>query len=437
MTISSLFFACLFFLVSSVHVVSGLSPPFVLKTGFSKVVGGEKHIFSRLGPLRMGLNFSPDRLRDLKTLDNALYSLYDYTYKQLPAKVTEQMLTDHYASCATEFLNAKKLRQVGKATTDEAIKSVIREAYSRKTTLIAELGSAEAANIAAATAQIAAAVISFCPGVNLGVEATALALYATATGLEFAAQDYEKNVIGYISNMGTHVTEQKGMDVISKWHSAVSTNGAFYPLLQLGLTHEAQRAIMQAIPTGIQKLKLGSVDADGYKAYIKKIGGFIYNNTEIVEQYERLMASIDNSTTPEEFKEAHAQINKTLPEVAINSIDGMLDFMTASLVIKDGVKLYKARKIVNDEVGHDYLNVDGELMEGTAEAEAGFFKESYGKGEAISGLAAVAVLVMTGIQIADTVHTDEVLTKAIRDIEKGLYDYYALICNSTLAEGEG
>jgi hypothetical protein len=439
MKIALLFFTTLLFFGSNAHVVFGLSPPLVLKTGLSKVVGGQRFAVSsfRLAPLRMGLNFSPDRLRDLKTLDNAMYSLYDYTYKQLPAQVTEQNLSDHFASCATEYLNAKKLREVGKETTDEAIHNVINEAYSRKNTLIAEEGLAEAANIAAAAAQTAAAVFSWCPGVNLGIEVTALALYGTATGLEIAAEEYEKNVIGYISNIGTHVTEQKGMDIIKTWHTAVSNNGAFYPLLQLGLTHQAQRAVMQAIPVGIQKLKLGSIDADGYKKYIKEIGEFIYNNTEIVDRYERLMASIDNSTTPDEFKDAKAELSKMLPEHVARGVDGFLDFMTGATAIKSGYSMYKARQLVNDEVELADLNEDGEIVGGNAEAEAGWFKESYGFGEAVSIIGAVAVSVMTGFQIKDTVDTDRALSQAIKDVESGLYDYYKLIRDSAIAEGGG
>jgi hypothetical protein len=140
-------------------------------------------------------------MRDLKTLDNAMYSLYDYVYQQLPPKVTQDMLTDHFASCATEYLNAKQIRTVGKDVTDKAIANVVKEALDMKTTLIAEEGSAEAANLAAAAAaaQTAAAVFAWCPGVNLGLEITALTLFATATGLEIAAGSFEKNVIGYIS----------------------------------------------------------------------------------------------------------------------------------------------------------------------------------------------------------------------------------------------
>ena len=121
-------------------------------------------------------------------------------------------VTQHFTSCATEFTATRYLQKVGEDDVTNAINAVADEANSRKDKLIAEEAIAEAAEIVAAAAQTAAAIFAWAPGVNLGLEVGALALYAVATGLEADAENYKGSVIDYIGNMNNEVVQQRGME---------------------------------------------------------------------------------------------------------------------------------------------------------------------------------------------------------------------------------
>ena len=232
----------------------------------------------------------------------------------------------HFTSCATEFNETRNLNKLDNKTATNAIAAAVEIATGMKDKLILEEVGVAELQILAGEAQIAAAAFSWAPGLNLGLEAGALVLFATATGLAYDAASYQESVINYISKLNNVVVNQSGMDSVRKWQQAVSANGAFYSLLDIGITQNVHRAIMLSIPTGIQQHKLGSNDADGYKAYIKKVGGFVYDNQGILDQYERLLASINNSTTPQEIKDAKKVIAKQiLPGVNITEFGKLVD----------------------------------------------------------------------------------------------------------------
>jgi len=77
----------------------------------------------------------------------------------------------------------------------------------------------------------------------------------------------------------------------SRWYIVVASNDDFYPRLGITLEKKEQRAIMQSIPIGIQKYNLGSVDAEGYKAYIKNVSNSfeLDLNKGILGQFENLI----------------------------------------------------------------------------------------------------------------------------------------------------
>jgi len=345
-------------------------------------------------------------------------------------------VTQHFTSCATEFNTTRDLHKLLNGDATNAINAVVDEAISKKDKLITEEGAAELTQIVAAAAQLAAACFSWAPGINLGLEATVVALFATATGLEFDAAKYEKSVIDYISNMNNEVVNEPGMETVKTWQTAVSANGAFYPRLDLGLAINAQRAIMQSIPTGIQQHKLGYVDADGYKAYIKTIGEFIYNNQDIVDQYERLLASIDNSTTPKEIKDRKIEIASAIPGFnvteAAEMLDTVMDVITFTLAFKDSIKWYKTRRTVAEAADSpiDAVNEKGDVDPALAGPEAVAAEETWLNkagsflGDAIAGLGAVAGIILGEIAVVETAKLDEELTLNIGYMKGNLTDYY-------------
>jgi len=379
--------------------------------------------------------FNRDKMRDLKMTDDAIYVLYDIVFENnLPPGVTQDEVTQHLTSCATEFTESRNLHKLAEVDVKNAINAVAREACHRRDKLITEEELAEAAEIVAAAAQIAAAVFAWAPGFNLGLQATALAAYAIATGLQVDADNYEDSVIDYIGNMNNEVVKQPGMEVVEKWQNAVAANGVFYPRLDIGIEHTHQRAIMLSIPTGIQQRGLGSVDADGYKAYIKQVGEFVFNNQAIVGQYEHLLASIDDSTTPDEFKQAKLSIDKTIPKGLSKDVDIFMDVVTFTLAAKNAKAYYKARSIVSEaaDIPFDEVDENGDMVEGAGseDAELSWLDSCEAIGEAISVLGGVAIIAMAGFQIKDTLKLESKLTESIGKGTTGLMTYYESLLKS-------
>ena len=383
-------------------------------------------------PIRMALNFSPDKMRDIKTIDNAMYIMYDMIYKDsLPEFLTQENITNYLTSCGTEFNETTLLYKINKQDVTNAIDAVVKEATRMKDVLIAEEKGAESAEIIAGAAQIAAAVLSWCPGVNVGLDAVALAAYVTATGLEIDTASYENTVIDYINKMNSEVVKQPGMEIIEKWQTAVSFNGVFYPKLDLGVTESVQRAMMLSIPTGISRYHLGHADAAGYKAYIKQIGGFVFDNQDIVATYERLLASIDSSTTQAEFDEAKAKLGEGIPAIYKIAMDGLLDIVTLSLAIKGGRAALNARALFAN--GADLAEINGEGLvaeDGAVEAAEGWIRANGGIGRAVGFIGGALVIIMAGFEISETIKLDHELTKTIDETHTSLTKYYDAILTS-------
>ena len=249
--------------------------------------------------------------------------------------------------------------------------------------------------------------------------------------------DVDDGVVGYISNMNNEIVKEAGMETIKKWQNAVAANGAFYPRLRLGADVNASRALMLSIPTGIQQYKLGYVDADGYKAYIKMIGDLFLKNSTInqviVPTYERLIASIDNSTTVEQVKAVMNETAQFIPNEYKKVANIFLDGLTFSAIIRDYKRFRNARSTVVAafEVPPEPVNEDGDVDPSLNAATAAAEEESwvvkvgtFGLGEAITGIASAATLVFTSLEIVDTVNLEKQLTSNIAHIRDQLKMYY-------------
>ena len=396
-----------------------------------------------------GLHYNPDRKRDLVTITNAMIELYHYVFipETLPANVTEEMVDTFLDTCATEYIEVNKLREIPLNTVHEAVHFVTEEAYKKKDKLIKEEKAAEVAQIAASAATIAAAAFSWVPFLNVGLDAATLALIATSTGLEIAAEDFSGSVIDYISHMNEETIKQPNMEPIEKWYYAAKANGLFYPRLQIGMLTQGFRALMQSIPVGIKKLNIngGKVDASGYKEYIKLIGTAIRNGTTIVDRYETLMASIDNSTTPEELKKAKDQIGDTIPPELSYGFDAYFSFVSVTSMIRNGRALYKNRNsVVNEVLDVGEVDSEGNLVEDegeggevgdeTADAagEGGWLETLSVIGKATNVLGGIAMGVMAGFEIKETDEVDEKLSNTIKKMSDALDNYYTTIYDNAL-----
>lgn len=358
---------------------------------------------------------------------------------QLPPGTSEADIMGFFKSMILEQESSYRLKDAELPVIKQNISDFFKDMSAQKDKLIAEEGAEAAAEIVAGAAAIAAAAGSWIPLVNFGLIAFSVAAAATAMGLEFAAKELEKSIIGDLSNSTTLISEKyPAFNGIKTYTTAVNKNTIFYPRLQVGATIKEMRSLFLGVIIMVKKSNKGVCTPELMKKAFLDYYDAVKADPELVERFIAIFEELDKTQDVDKFKAALDHLFKPLPPIVKTAISSMAVAMSAGKMIYYGKKMYsayKAAQALGAEIldNFDELDLFGEVVEeGTASGEEALLTSAEIAGKALGILGGVASIVFGGLEIATAVDTDHKLTKAIADSKEGITKYYTALVAQTV-----
>lgn len=340
-------------------------------------------------------------------------------------------LEDLFNNAAEEYNYGQKIGSVGLSTVTQAVNTATSAATSLENTWEGEALTAESLTVAASAAQLAAAVFSWAPGVNLCIDATAMAAYVAAQLLQNAASTAENTVISYIQNFNNEVLSQPGMSDIQSWNSAIQKNVLNFKALSLGATEQQIQATLMAI-TDYLISENQDLTVANYGNVIYGVATTMANNSQIDAAWKNAMAAISANPTPAEIHSQAAALNASFPQ-AWSSTVMVMSIFTSIMTIVDIKTWMTVRKVFQfNFVDTGNVNVAQELTDNDPQVlRLGQWSSRL---KAFGAVVNIATIVMGIIAIIDTVNAASQMTSAISQASAGISDYLTQLVNSENAQ---
>jgi len=345
-------------------------------------------------------------------------------------------LVDLFQNAADEFTYGLKIGSLGLVTATSALEGVTNRAKSMKDTWEDEALAAEALSTAAAAAQIAAAVFSWAPGVNLCIDGGAIAACAAATTLEIISNSAENDVIKYISNFNNEVLAEPGMSDLQNWNSAIQKNVLNFKKLSLGATDQQIQATLMAITNHLVENKK-DLTAANYGDVIYEVASTIANNPGIDRAWRNAMVTISKNPNPtdDDITKQAELISAQFPQVGQIGT-GILNFFTVVMTIKDWQRWNTIRKLIkwhpllewstagDPAAAREWANADTDVVR----------LSKWANRLRVGGiLVNAAVAVMSVFAIIDTVNAASQMSDAITKAHDGMEKFLTELVKSESA----
>jgi len=366
------------------------------------------------------------------------HMLDDPTY--LPSGITQEDIMNFFKTIITEYESSFQLKHADLPNMKSDINDYFDECTSEKNRLVAEEASEAAAEIVAGAAMVAATALSWLPGVNFALSATAIALEAVALGLEIAVEKLQGTVVEDISNADNKIRLKPAFAKIKVYIDAQTSNTTFFPRLQLGMTIlEMRAAFLATVMTAKKELNRNITNKDLKNKFVDWYN-LSKNDDKLVTDFSEMYDELEKAS-PEDLssfsKKFDTAINSSVLEKYRMIAVGMVMSLTITLAIRKGKQFYKIYKSVNSmakafntELGD--LDSEGNVAEaGTESGEMEVLTGAEACSMAISFLAGVTSLLFGVLEAVKAKETDDVLTKAISDSKDAIIKYYEDLVNNS------
>jgi hypothetical protein len=340
-------------------------------------------------------------------------------------------LTNLFQNAANEYSYGQNIGSLGLTTVTQAVAAVTSTANSKKSTWEAEALSAEALSIAASAAQVAAAVFSWAPGINLCVDAGAIAACIAAQVLQAESASAENDVISYISNFNNEVLTQPGMSDLQSWNIAVQNNILNFKNLSLGATDQEIQATLMALTNYLigqnEELTVGN-----YANVIFQIATTMENNPGIDQAWSNAMTALSNNPTPSEINQQAQAISTQFPQGWNASVIAM-EVYTSIMTIVDSKAWMAVRKAFKFNFVDTGDTVSSQTLADN-DPEVVRLGRWASRLKAFGTVVNVATTVFSIIGIIDTTNTASQMTDAINEANSGVSQYLTALVNAESAQ---
>ncbi|MBB5879662.1 hypothetical protein GGR74_000810 [Xanthomonas arboricola] len=332
-------------------------------------------------------------------------------------------LEDVYTNAANEYQYGQGIASVGIAAATNAVEATTTEAKSEISKWEDEALAASSLSLAASAAQIAAAVFSWAPGVNLCIDAGAIAAYVAAQQLQQSAEDYEGTVISYIGNFNNNTIGQPGLEAINQWNTAVQNNVINFKKLSLGATNEQIQATLMAITNSLLSSNQ-ALTPQNYGNVVYGVALARANNPGIDQAWNKAMVAISQAPAadlPSTIASQAAALKAAFPGAWDTTVT-VMSLFTSVMTIVDFKTWVTVRRVFQFNFA-DTGNVAAADQLTQADPEVARLATWSTRVKALGAIVNVAVAVMSIIAIVDTVEAASEMTDAVDQAHDGMLQY--------------
>ena len=340
-------------------------------------------------------------------------------------------LTNLFQNAANEYTYGQNIGTLGLTTVTQAVATVTDTANSEKKTWEAEAISADALSILASAAQVAAAVFNWAPGVNLCVDAGAIAACIAAQVLQADAASAESAVISYISNFNNEVLTQPGMSDLQSWNTAVQNNILNFQSLSLGATDQEIQATLMAL-TNYLIAQNEELTVENYGTVINQIAVAMTNNPGIDQAWSNAMTALSNNPTPAEINQQAQTITAQFPEGWDVSVI-VMDVYTSIMTIIDSKTWMAVRKAFKFNFVDTGDPVSAKTLADN-DPEVIRLGRWASRLKAFGTIVNLAATVFSIIGIIDAINAASQMTDAINKASSGVSQYLTALVNAETAQ---
>lgn len=363
-----------------------------------------------------------ERFDDWETLKGELAHMDKIIRKEDPS-TTDSFIRNVFV----EFNKTNAINATGMTKIDGAINTWRSDTGTKITNYIAEESALAVAQAVAGAALIASAVWSWCPGVNLAVEAAAIIAVAAATGIQYAVDKYENTIVDYIHNGNKHITEQNGLEDINIWQAAFSTNSI--NIATFGFTNvNTTRSMLYSTLSHMFNATVPMTNEDFKQTVATQSYALAVNDPEVTK-FMCLLAQFNNSTDPGKFEAAAQEIVGLIPrqyQTMISSMFAGFAAMSAFSEARLGYSIYKSIASAF-KAGYSLLPAEEGEVVATSVDDAFVAQFAASRSTAVRGMGALAGVAIIGLAIFQEVEAiliEEKLKKHADDMKDSLHKYY-------------
>jgi len=331
-----------------------------------------------------------------------------------------------------EFNNTNSVNTTGMDTITAAITNWRSTTGDKIDEYLSDENYLGAAQIAAGAAEVASAVWSWAPGINLLVTTVAIATTAAAIGLQYDVDEYEKSIVSYIQNGQSHVLEYDGMQQVKTWQDAFTQNSLDISSLNFA-SQSSARPMLYAIIAEMVNHSI-PMTISNFKDTLNKKVEHLDKYDKIVDEYIIILSQHNNVTQVGNFTKALDEVTALLPpterQLLTTSFAGFAA-MGAVADTKLGYGIYKSLA-AGYEIGYQImLGEDGEVAVGLSEA----YVEGFAATRSIAARAAqgFAGFAMIGLAIFQIVEANIIADKLVANADNmtfALTKYYTDVVNA-------
>lgn len=345
-----------------------------------------------------------------------------------------------FNNSSNEYKYGENISLVGQNTSDSALENATSTVKGMKDAWLAESVSAEAATTASSIGQLCAAIFSWAPGVNLCIDAAAIAAYAVSEGLEIAADNEQNHVISYIGNFNNKVLSQPGLENILGWNNAVQSNVLLFKKLNLAASDQDLQATLMAITNYLIENNQDLTPAN-YGQVLFDIGSATKNNEGIDAAWNAATDAILKNPVQSEAQNQKADLDAKFPTAA-QVTDAVMNIYTGLLCINDAKYISALKNAGIRDVFASGVSGKSVVEEGGGSAEGDLaannklisLEKWSSRLKAFGGLINVAVIVTSIIAIIDTISASSKLDQAINEAHDGMKDFFTSILSAADAQ---